>query len=342
MTPSRGDGRGAGRSERRADRRADRRPPFEIAGESVAPGTRKRLRLPTPRLPTGTPLDMPLTVVHGERPGPCLWISAAVHGDELNGIEIVRRVLARVADPLPRGTLLAVPVVNVFGFLGETRTLPDRRDLNRSFPGSARGSLAARIAHLFIEQIVSRCSHGIDLHTAALDRANLPQVRANLVDEATRRFALDFGGPVMVQSAERDGSLRAAASARGTVTLLFEGGEPKRFQEDVVETGVRGVLGAMHGLGLVRSRPRRRGPPTVHVVKTSWVRARRGGLLHLDVGLGQVVEERQVLGRVSAPFDDESTLLRAPFRGVVIGTQQNPVVHGGDAVVHVGRLDEGE
>jgi predicted deacylase len=313
--------------------------PFELGGEVVRPGQRLRFDLPAALLPTRTQLHLPLIVVHGSRPGPRLWLSGAVHGDELNGVEIIRQVLDRISDPLPRGTLLAVPIVNVFGFIGQSRYLPDRRDLNRSFPGSPKGSLASRIAHLFLTEIVSRCTHGLDLHTASQDKSNLPQVRGNLDDPETLRCARAFGAPVMAHSSVRNGSLRAAAARRGIPVLVYEGGEPQRFNQGAIAVGVKGVLGVMRELGMIARKSASRRPPSMVVRESSWIRARKGGLLRLESNEGDLVGERQRIGTISDPFGSESLTLRAPFRGIIIGQTNNPVVHGGDAVVHLGKLD---
>ncbi len=315
--------------------------PLEVGGRSVAPGETARFDLPVALLPTHTELNLPLTVMHGRRPGPCVWVSAAVHGDELNGVEIIARVLDRLAEPLLRGSLIAAPIVNVFGFIGQSRYLPDRRDLNRSFPGSQRGSLASRVAHVFMREVVEHCSHGIDLHTAAEGRSNLPQIRADLTDPATRAMAEAFRAPCMIQSDARQGSLRAAARKRGTPIIVYEGGEAFRFNEPVIRAGVRGVLSVLNSLGLVARKPRAPGGPTLEIQDTTWVRARRGGLLRLEVEEGDVVEERQPIGFVADPFGADRVQLRAPFRGLVIGLSMNPVVHGGDAVVHLGALPRG-
>lgn len=304
----------------------------------MAAGHRLRFDLPAALLPTHTQLDLPLTVLHGRKPGPTLWLSAAVHGDELNGVEVIRRVVDRLDEPLRRGTLIAVPIVNVFGFIGQSRYLPDRRDLNRCFPGSARGSLAGRIAHLFMTEIVQRCTHGIDLHTASTDKTNLPQVRADLDDPETLRCAEVFGAPAMLHARTRDGSLRAAATKHGVAVLLFEGGEPQRFNGKVIDVAERGVLNVMHSLGMIRRINKRRVPPTVRIDESAWVRARRGGVLRLKVENGTWVEQGGALGTVSDPFGDDEVTVRAPFAGIVIGHSLNPVVHGGDAVAHVGRV----
>ena len=201
---------------------------LRINGENVLPGSSVTLELPLPELYTRTPMTMPVQVRRGKRPGPCLFVCAAVHGDELNGIEIIRRLMKRRALSRVRGTIIAVPIVNVYGVIERSRYLPDRRDLNRSFPGSGRGSLAARVADLFMTEIVARCTHGIDLHTGAMHRGNLPQVRGNLDHEETLRLARLFGVPVLINADVRDGSLREAAAARGIPMLLYEAGEALR------------------------------------------------------------------------------------------------------------------
>lgn len=340
------DGAARGETDREAGealdqprRRSGRGTPFEIGGRLVQPGESARIDLPAALLPTHTQLDIPLTVINAPAPGPRVWISAAVHGDEVNGVEIICRVLDRVETRLRRGVLVATPIVNVFGFIGQSRYLPDRRDLNRSFPGSRGGSLASRIAHRFLNDVVARCTHGLDLHTAAKDRSNLPQTRGNMADPEIRRLAEAFGAPVMLQSGTVNGSLRAAATKLGIPVLVFEGGEAQRFNEDVIEVGVRGVLGVLQELGMLPRRKRRRQGPSILVTDSTWIRARRGGLLRLSVPQGkQVIEEDQEIGTVSDPFGDDRISLRAPFRGLVIGHTKNPVVHGGDAVVHLGRL----
>ncbi len=311
--------------------------PLDIGGHSVKPGERLRFDMPVAQLPTHTQLHIPVTVVHGRKPGPRLWISAAVHGDELNGVEIIRRVLEEIPETLNRGSVIAVPVVNVFGFIGQSRYLPDRRDLNRSFPGSLKGSLASRIAKLFMDEIVANSTHGIDLHTATSERTNLPQMRGNMDDPKVLAIAKAFGAPAMVNSPIRGGSLRASASRFGIPAVVFEGGEALRFNEDAIAMGVRGILRVMHELKMVARSPRQRTKPVL-IEKTSWVRARYGGLARLDVAEGDIVEDGQRIGTVSDPFGADASDLRAPFRGLVIGRANNPVVYGGDPVVNIGKL----
>ena len=229
--------------------------PLVFDERTIPPGSFERVDVPAALLPTHTTLHLPLTILNGVRPGPRLWLSAAVHGDELNGVEVIRQVLEHVDPGRLSGVVRAVPVVNVFGFIQQSRYLPDRRDLNRSFPGSRTGSLAGRIAHLFMQEVVSRSSHGIDLHPASLERTNSPQTRTNLDDPAARRMALAFGAPVALHANLRDGSLRAAAAKRGIPIVLYEAGAPQRFDDDAIEVGVRGVLAVMHDLGMLPDDP---------------------------------------------------------------------------------------
>lgn len=308
-------------------------PEIKIVGETIAAGERCELEIPIARLITHTLLSLPVTILHGVKPGPCLWVSAAIHGDEINGVEIIRQVLEQVNPKQLRGTLIAVPIVNIFGFLEQSRYLPDRRDLNRCFPGSAEGSLASRLAHLFMREIVSRCTHGIDLHTASDHRTNFPQIRANLHDRETYRCAKAFGAPVMIHATTRDGSLRQAVAKQGIPILLYEGGEALRFDAEAIRIGTEGVLRVMDVLQMFSfpCSP----VVSVEVEKTRWLRASRGGILRLQVGLGEAVTKKQVLGIIANPFGKQSAKLRSPLNGLVIGHTQNPLVNQGDAIIHL-------
>ena len=289
------------------------------------------------RLPTQTMLSLPVVVINGVEAGPRLWLSAAIHGDEINGVEIIRQVLEQVDPKQLRGTLISVPIVNVFGFIEQSRYLPDRRDLNRSFPGSATGSLAARLADLFMKEIVSHCTHGIDLHTAAIHRTNLPQIRANLQDPKTYHCAKAFGAPITIHATTRDGSLREAAAKRGIPILLYEAGEALRFDAPAIRDGVAGILRVMAALNMVDSLsvlP----PPTVEVTKSRWVRAPRSGILRLEIALGEKVSRKQQLGVIADAFGDTNVKVRAPVNGIAIGHAQNPLVNQGDGIIHLAEV----
>lgn len=313
--------------------------PIMIGGTTVAPGTEQRIDLPVARLPTQTMLSLPIHVINGHREGPHLWLSAAIHGDELNGVEIIRQVLEQVTPQTLQGALIAVPIVNMFGFIDQSRYLPDRRDLNRSFPGSARGSLASRLAHLFMKEVVSHCSHGIDLHTASNHRVNLPQIRANLDHPETYRCAQAFGAPAMIHANTRDGSLRQAAAKQGISVLLYESGEALRFDQTAITVGVNGVLQVMAALAMLAA-PHQpaKGKPSLESRETKWVRASRSGILHVQIELGQAVTKRQKLGYIADAFGEATRRIQAPCDGIVIGYTQNPLVNQGDGIVHIATL----
>lgn len=315
---------------------------FTIGGVTVSPGQRKTIDLPFVDLSLKTPMTIPVQVIHGRRPGPRLFVNAAIHGDEINGVEIIRRLLKLGALKRIRGVLVAVPVVNVFGFVSLSRNLPDRRDLNRSFPGSARGSLAGRLANLFLSEIVANCTHGIDLHTGAIHRDNYPQIRANLDHGETARMALAFGVPLVINSGFREGSLREAADRRGVPVIVYEASEALRFDEFAIRAGVRGVVGVMRELGMLRepSRLRKRKPVEPMLVRSStWVRAPQSGILRRAVALGKLVKKGGRLGVIADPFGGNEVEVLCPADGIVIGGTNLPLVHEGDALYHIGRFE---
>jgi hypothetical protein len=307
--------------------------PFAIGGQEIAPGGRATIDLPISSLYNHTPVTMPVQVVHGAAPGPSLFVCAALHGDEINGVEIIRRLLAEPELDRVAGTLVAIPIVNVFGFLAGSRYLPDRRDLNRSFPGSPNGSLAGRLAHVFVREVLERCSHGIDLHTGAIHRANHPQIRANLDDPETLRLACAFGVDVVINAGERDGSLRQQAAQRRIPVLVYEAGEALRFETAAIEAGVRGVLGVMRALRMLSPGPAPR--PPIIARSSVWVRAPSGGILRAEVPLGDHVERGQRLGVVADPFGANEVPVLAKTAGQVIGCTHLPVVNAGDALFHI-------
>jgi hypothetical protein len=315
--------------------------PLVIGGTEVRPGERKTIELPVARVPTAADLSMPVHVVRGKKPGPHLFVSAAIHGDEINGVEIVGRLLRMKSLRRLRGTLIAVPVVNVFGFIGYSRYLPDRRDLNRAFPGSDRGSLAGRLASLFMEEVVANSTHGIDLHTGAIHRTNLPQLRVTEGDDAALEMARHFGALVVLRSQVRDGSLRAAVAERGVPLVVYEGGEALRFDEWAIRAGLRGVLATMHHLQMLPARKDRRvvREPIVSSV-SRWIRAPAGGILRARASLGARVAKGDALGSIGDPFGHEPVVVHAPGDGIVVGRTQLPVVNEGDALFHLLPLGE--
>lgn len=320
-----------------------RRDPFEIGDELVEAGTRRTVDIPVSLLSDHTPVHLSVQVIHGRKPGPVLFVSGNIHGDEVIGAEIVRRVLrARPVGSLA-GTLLAVPIVNSFGFLSHSRYMPDRRDLNRCFPGHSAGSLASRLAHIFMTEVVKRSDVGIDLHSASNNRTNLPQIRLTEGNPRLDPLARAFAAPVMMKSKLRDGSLRMAAEDAGVDVLLYEGGEALRFDELAARAGVSGVLRVMHHLGMIGAKgvPKARHAP-VMCQSSSWSRAPAGGLFRGYKGVGDTVKPGTVLGAVSDPFGEIETEVLAEERGIIIGRTHMPVVQEGDALFHIAETPSAE
>jgi len=312
---------------------------FTFAGRTIEPGIRRQFSLPAGRLPSGTEVSLPIEVLNGVAPGPTLWLSGALHGDEIVGVEIIRRVLERLDERSLGGTVIAVPVVNVFGFVAGSRYLPDRRDLNRSFPGSTRGPLASRLARRFVDEILTVSDVGIDFHAGSDDRTNLPQVRGNMDDEETRRLALAFGAPLVVHSKTIKGSLREVAVRMDKRVLLFEGGEPKRFSRDAVDVGVAGTLRALAELGMIAAPPGPVPDRPAEARSTKWVRAPRGGIFRLETALGRHVKTGDLLGLISGPSGRGAREVRSRATGIVMGHAVNPLVHQGDALVHIAEVE---
>jgi predicted deacylase len=323
---------------------ATKNKPVTINGVTIQPGERGVIELPIGKLYTHINVNIPLQVICGKTSGPTLFISAAIHGDELNGVEIARRLLKSPVLKRLRGTLIVIPVVNIFGIIQHSRYLPDRRDLNRSFPGSSRGSLAARLAHTFLQEVVRQCDYGIDLHTGAVHRSNLPQIRANLDDPETKQLAEAFSVPVLLNSNLRDGSLRQAADEYGVKVLLYEAGEALRFDELSIRAGVRGILSIMRKLAML---PRTKNPSKRHepfvARSSSWERAPQSGILRSVVALGSRVRSGDVLGVISDPsdlFDSTDYPVTAQYNGLVIGRSNIPLVNEGDALFHIARFED--
>ncbi|MFV0574162.1 MAG: succinylglutamate desuccinylase/aspartoacylase family protein [Vibrio sp.] len=303
-------------------------------GHAIKPGERKMIEIEAAKLYTHSPLSIPVEIIHGKTAGPVLMVNAAIHGDELNGVEIVRQLIEKIDPSKLKGTLIAVPIVNVFGFIHKSRYLPDRRDLNRCFPGSEKGSLASRIAHTFFNDVALKADYIIDLHTGAIHRTNLPQLRACLDNPETLRLAQAFATPVIIDASLRDGSLRAEAEKKGIPVLTYEAGEALRFEPIAINAGILGIHRVMQALGMQRM-SRKKVPESVIAKSTNWVRAESDGILRTMVTLGDMVTKGQVLAYVSSPLGHIEVKMIAPKDGIVIGQQTLPLVNEGDAVFHL-------
>ncbi len=313
-----------------------------IGGHDIAMGQTKKIELPTVRLYTDTDMNIPIFIKRGKKPGPTIFVSGAIHGDELNGIEIISRLIKSKSLNSLKGTLIAVPIVNGYGVLNQSRYLPDRRDLNRSFPGSAKGSLAGRIAHLFMQEVVSQCDFGIDLHTGAIHRSNLPQIRANLDDQVTYEMAKAFGVPVMINSNLRDGSLRECADGHGIPMLLYEAGQALRFDELSIKVGVRGIINVLRHLNMLPKTVSKKKSTIEPFVarKSGWVRASDSGFVIHKQKLGDRVVKGDILAEIKKPLGDVSSQMLSHADGIIIGKQNIPLVQEGEAVYHIAYFNQ--
>jgi predicted deacylase len=311
-----------------------------IGGYTSEPGSITKIELSVAKLYTDADVSLPIKVFRGKKDGPTIFISAAVHGDELNGIEIIRRLINQKSFEIIRGTVIAVPMVNVYGVVNQSRYMPDRRDLNRSFPGSPKGSLAARVAHIFLTEIVSHCDYGIDLHTGAIHRSNLPQIRADLSDEKTKELALAFGVPVVLNSNLVDGSLRESAVANKTKVLLYEAGEALRFDELSIRAGIKGITNVLKNLGMIRKTAKKKVTVPYVANSSGWLRANASGFVSQQIRLGDQVIKGDSLAVIGSPYGDVIDTVKATRSGILIGMQNIPLVQEGEAMFHIAYFSE--
>jgi uncharacterized protein len=306
---------------------------LKIGGREIRRGTVEQIHLKASEYYTATPVNLPVTVIRGEERGPTVFLTAAIHGDELNGVEIVRRVMTGYNAQQLKGTLICVPVVNRVGFLTHTRYLPGRRDLNRYFPGDPRGNAAARYAHALFTEIVVRSRYGMDLHTASLGRTNLPHVRADMASRGVRKLARAFGTEIIIDSPGPPRTLRHAA------TIIFESGETFRFQQNMVARGVAGVRSVLAALGMTADQPKE--PRFRVIVKVSeWVRSVKGGIADILVRPGEIIYAGEEIASITNPFGREVSMVRSPLTGLIIGITTMPMVNPGDAICHIAKLEK--
>lgn len=309
--------------------------PLVLLGTAVPPATYQRLSWTATELFEGVPVATPVLVVNGRFPGPTLCLTAAIHGDELNGIEMVRRVMHDINPKKLSGAVIGVPIVNLQGFRRASRYLPDRRDLNRYFPGNPNGSAASRIAYSFFTEIALHCDALVDLHTGSFERSNLPQLRADLRNPDVVTLTEGFGSTVILHSDPAPGTLRYAATAAGIPAVTVEAGGPSVLELAEVKHGVKGIQTLLNALGMVK-KVRLWGDPEPVYYRSTWVRAESGGILLADVSLGSTVREGDLLGTITDPMNNASTKIYAPFAGRIIGMARNQVVMPGFAAFHIG------
>jgi predicted deacylase len=317
-----------------------RKPIGDWHGDVIPPGGRRDVRLPISESYSGMTVRIPLHIRRGPEDGPVVFITAALHGDELNGTGAVRHLLQDESFQIQRGAMMLVPVLNLLAFDRHSRYLPDRRDLNRCFPGSSRGSLANRMARTIFDEIVARCDYGIDLHTAAVRRTNYPTVRGDLSNPGVRRLAEAFGSEIIINARGPLKALRREACKAGCPTIIMEGGEVWKVEPFIVEAAVRGIKNVLCELKMIDGEPNR---PDYQVVieRTKWLRSDRGGFLRFHVQPGQIVNKDQPLATNTSLLGREHNTLVSPFAGVVLGMTTLPATSPGEPICHLGMLPEG-
>lgn len=307
----------------------------QIAGQEIRPGEFKEININIARLPSHTQIDTPIYVNRSKEDGPVLALMAGMHGDEINGMEIVRRVIDSGFHSVKRGTVVCMPIINVYGFLNYSREVPDGKDINRSFPGSKTGSLAARVAWHMTHEIIPNIDYGVDFHTGGAARTNYPQVRCVMQDETNVSLANAFAAPFTIDSPFRPHSLRQTAAKQGKNIIVYEGGESVRFDKQAIEEGINGTLRLMKHLNMIDWAPEPKEENRI-IWNSAWVRAKNAGLFISTIQCGDLVEKGQIVGTITDPFGEFKETLKSPTKGYVVGLNNNPVVNAGDALMHLG------
>lgn len=316
--------------------------PFKIQDKVISPGHYAQVVLNTYKLPTHTLIEIPVFVFNGKKPGPTILFLAGMHGDEINGIEIVRQLIKRDdVRNLKKGCVVAIPVINIISFLAGSRDLPDGRDLNRCFPGSASGSLGSRIAHDLLDTIIPQIDFGIDFHTGGAKITNYPQIRCVFDDKKNLQLAKIFAPPLVLNSPFRDSTLRKEAAKIGKQILVFEGGESHRFDHESIREGLNGCIRTLNHFKMIdqsssTSSGRAAGHKPVFLPKTTWIRAKSSGLFHTQKHYGQRVTKGEAIGMICDPYGEVEQYIFAQHTGYIVGVNNQPVVNQGDALIHIG------
>ncbi|WP_026463703.1 succinylglutamate desuccinylase/aspartoacylase family protein [Adhaeribacter aquaticus] len=306
-----------------------------INKQSIGLGEHVLTRLNISRLPSGTIIDIPVHVYRGQEDGPVLLLMAGMHGDEVNGVEVIRRLIRRKMIKPERGTVIAIPILNIYGFLNFSREVPDGKDVNRSFPGDNRGSLASRVANAFVSEILPWIDYGIDFHTGGASRTNFPQIRCILDIPDNEKLAYAFGAPFIINASFRAKSLRKEASRYQKSIIVYESGESLRFDEKGIQIALEGTLRVLDVLDIQKSNVATAKEPIV-CLKTNWVRAKVAGLFRSKVTPGQFIRKGQAIGSIADPYGDMSVRIKSQYTGYVIGLNNMPVVNQGDAIANIG------
>ncbi|WP_026951573.1 succinylglutamate desuccinylase/aspartoacylase family protein [Algoriphagus mannitolivorans] len=309
----------------------------QINGVRVRPGQSVNIELPIAKLPTHTLIDLPIFIRSSKNEGPVILISGGVHGDEINGVVTAKKILEELDHGLEllRGTLIIIPLVNIYGFLSNSRTFPDGRDLNRSFPGNKKGSLASRIAFILSQEIIPQIDFGIDFHTGGRMLSNQPQIRVDFKDKMGLELANAFGTHFIVNSKHIEKSFRKTAFNARKHLLVYEGGESMRLDSYAIEEGISGTKRLLNHLGMIGIAPDSKN--TVTLSQSDWVRAKASGIFYSSVKLGDYVRKGEIMARISDPYGQVVVPVKSGTNGYVIGLNNNPVINVGDALIHLGK-----
>ncbi len=307
---------------------------LKIGSEKIKIGDTKDIHLKISETYTGVPIQIPIRVYRAKEPGPTVFITAAVHGDELTGVGIIRELFSNPLT-LIKGTLICIPVVNIFGFENHSRYLPDRRDLNRCFPGTESGTLGSRLSYHLFEEVIKKCDFGIDLHSAASCRTNFPQIRANFNISKAQKLGFAFGCELVINNKGHENSLRERASAENCPTILYEAGETLKFEPGVVDLGIRGVKNILKHLNMIKGDPLLPLYQT-EINKSKWIRSNNGGILRFSVHPGDLVKKDDVIAECENLFFQKAETINAPFDGIVLGMTTLPAVKPGEPICHIG------
>jgi hypothetical protein len=312
-----------------------------ILGQDIGLGESKTLNFNIAKLYTSTDIEIPVIIERAKIPGPTVLMTAGIHGDEINGVEIVRQIIAKKINKPKRGTIICIPILNIFGFLNADRAFPDGRDLNRVFPGTISGSLASRVAHHFTKEILHHADYCLDFHTGGASRFNAPQVRIRPNDEKLMHLAKVFNAPFIVISSNIDKSFRTTCAKMGIPIVLFEGGKALSSNKNIVKNGVDGVTRILDELEMLtdKFKPSEIVKESIIIEKSKWIRAQRSGLLHVKIDCNKHVEKDEFLATITDPFGTMRFIVRAPNEGYIINVNHYPIVHQGDAIFHISTVD---
>jgi uncharacterized protein len=307
----------------------------KIGDHRLRPGEFKEIVINIARLPSRTQIDTPIYAYRGLEDGPVLALTAGMHGDEINGMEIVRRILDVGHNRVKRGTVICMPIINIYGFLNYSREVPDGKDVNRSFPGSKNGSLASRVAYHLTHDVIPFIDYGIDFHTGGSMRTNYPQIRCVMSDEKNVELANAFHAPFTIDAPFRPHSIRQTAAKHGKNIIVYEGGESLRFDQHAIEEGVNGTLRLMKHLNMIDWAPEPKEENKI-IWNSSWARAHHAGLFQSIIRCGDLVQKNQIIGTITDPFGEFKEEIKSPSTGYVVGLNNHPVVNAGDALLHIG------